>query len=265
MKKNNVCKFPAQQEKTESLTIINFVFEQDLAVIKRPKILATYAINCVASGSAVLLLDNKEYRLSVGDVFFVIPGVKFSISGDTDFSYYYISFLGKRAQKHFDELAINRQNPVRYALNDALDAFKLGIQTATPSNLNLVCESLLLFSFASIKKRQELTVKVKENKLISEIRLYIDENFSNENLTLKSVSERFSYNPKYLSSLFNEVVKTPFSAYLTRLRINYAVALIEQGVTSVKDIAFMCGFKDPLYFSKVFKKRTGKSPSEYKK
>jgi len=39
--------------------------------------------------------------------------------------------------------------------------------------------------------------------------------------------------------------------------------LIEQGITAVKNIAFLCGYQDPLYFSNVFKKTFGISPSDF--
>ena len=42
-----------------------------------------------------------------------------------------------------------------------------------------------------------------------------------------------------------------FSAYLTNVRLKHAVFLMEQNVTSIKNIALLCGYKDPLYFSNV--------------
>ena len=50
------------------------------------------------------------------------------------------------------------------------------------------------------------------------------------------------------------------SEYIATIRIQYACTLMEQGLSSVSDIALLCGFSDPLYFSKVFKKRMGISP-----
>ena len=48
------------------------------------------------------------------------------------------------------------------------------------------------------------------------------------------------------------------------MRIKYAVSLLEHGIDSVKNVAFLSGFSDPLYFSNVFKKVVGVSPKEYK-
>ena len=49
------------------------------------------------------------------------------------------------------------------------------------------------------------------------------------------------------------------------MRVKYAVNLCDHGIDSVKNIAFLSGFADPLYFSTVFKKVTGNSPKEYMK
>ena len=56
-----------------------------------------------------------------------------------------------------------------------------------------------------------------------------------------------------------------FTAYLTNLRMEHAVKRIRDGDASVSRLAGECGFADPLYFSKVFKKHTGYTPSGYPK
>ena len=56
-----------------------------------------------------------------------------------------------------------------------------------------------------------------------------------------------------------------YSEYLRNLRIRYAASLFDHGIDSVKNVAFLSGFTDPMYFSGVFKKVTGLSPKEYKK
>ena len=51
--------------------------------------------------------------------------------------------------------------------------------------------------------------------------------------------------------------------YLQSLRIQHACAMMEQGFTAVADIASHCGFDDPQYFSKVFKRHLGLTPTQY--
>ena len=47
------------------------------------------------------------------------------------------------------------------------------------------------------------------------------------------------------------------------IRIQNACALADSDISCVKDIAYLCGFSDPLYFSKAFKKYVGQSPKEF--
>ena len=88
-------------------------------------------------------------------------------------------------------------------------------------------------------------------------------NFCDSSFSLTAVSQKLCYNPKYLSHLFKQKMKVGFSEYLRTLRINYAITLFENGIDSIKNVALLSGFSDPLYFSSVFKKTVGKSPKSY--
>ena len=56
-----------------------------------------------------------------------------------------------------------------------------------------------------------------------------------------------------------------YSEYLRSVRLKYAVTLFDHGIDSVKNVALLSGFSDPLYFSKVFKDTIGVSPTVYVK
>ena len=92
---------------------------------------------------------------------------------------------------------------------------------------------------------------------------YIDLHYTDSALTLNSVSQRFSYNPKYFSAAFKKMVRVNFSEYLKIKRLSYAASLIESGITNIADLAELCGYKEPLYFSKSFKKQYGMSPRQW--
>ena len=54
-----------------------------------------------------------------------------------------------------------------------------------------------------------------------------------------------------------------FTQYISELRIQYAVRLIKEGDLTLDEIAARCGFRDKFYFSKVFKKIIGQTPTAY--
>ena len=121
----------------------------------------------------------------------------------------------------------------------------------------------MLAAFTAIGER---TVCAEENKptdAFTRACKFVGEGFSDPELSLETLARELAYNKKYLSSLFKKYLNMGFSEYLTLLRIQEARSLMEQGYTSVKDIAYRCGYDDTAYFSRVFKKQTGLSPREY--
>ena len=101
-------------------------------------------------------------------------------------------------------------------------------------------------------------------KLIQESRVYIDANFTNPDLRMNQVAEKFNISPGYFSSIFSQEIGKPFRDYLTDLRINRAKALLRTTNHKSSEIASEIGYNDPHYFSTIFKKNTGVSPQQFR-
>lgn len=97
-------------------------------------------------------------------------------------------------------------------------------------------------------------------KAIDYIHLNLD-----SHLTLSKIAESIHVNPSHLSRQFKKEVKMTIINYINKKRIDMAKLYLEKNENSITDIAMMVGFNDPNYFSKVFKKLTSMSPSEYVK
>lgn len=111
--------------------------------------------------------------------------------------------------------------------------------------------------FANLKK-------VAEKKPIRVAKQYIYDNY-NKNLTLEGVSNHIGFNPTYFSAFFKKETGKNFSEYLTELRMKNAKLCLISSDRDIADIAEEVGYGDIKYFSKLFKKVTGLSPSEYRK
>ena len=99
-------------------------------------------------------------------------------------------------------------------------------------------------------------------QIARELRLYLEENLD-QYITLELLERKFGYVAAHLRELFREAYGCLPLEYLLTLRIERAKKMLEQDI-SIKEIASAVGFQDALYFSKVFKRSTGCSPSEYR-
>ncbi len=103
----------------------------------------------------------------------------------------------------------------------------------------------------------------KTNLLIVRAVEYIKENFRTE-ITLEEVSKEVNISPHYFSKLFKDEMGENFIDYLTNLRINTAKEIMKSSLMSVKEICYEIGYGDPNYFSRIFKKAVGVTPTEYR-
>lgn len=93
---------------------------------------------------------------------------------------------------------------------------------------------------------------------------YIREHLADD-ISQSIVAEYAGVSSSYLSTLFAQEFGCGFVDYLNKLRIQYACDFMYDGRMKIYEIAPKVGFRDEKYFSKVFKKVTGKSPTEYRK
>jgi YesN/AraC family two-component response regulator len=93
---------------------------------------------------------------------------------------------------------------------------------------------------------------------------YIEENFSEESFSLNSVAGAIGVSSNYFSSIFSQEMQITFIEYVTKKRMEKAKKLLSQTQLHSSEIAGEVGYKDPHYFSFVFKKTVGCTPREYR-
>ena len=92
---------------------------------------------------------------------------------------------------------------------------------------------------------------------------YIEENYQ-QKLTLTSIAEYVNFSTNYLCKSFKEEVGVNLISYINNVRMKKAGEMLKQKDSMVKEISMNVGIEDQLYFSRLFKKYYGMSPSEYK-
>ena len=95
------------------------------------------------------------------------------------------------------------------------------------------------------------------------IERYIREHYSTE-ISMQSVARAMNYSDAYFCKLFKQCFKVNFSAWLNEYRIDRAREMLQNTRLSVREVSTACGYSDANYFARVFKRVTGKTPSEYR-
>lgn len=101
------------------------------------------------------------------------------------------------------------------------------------------------------------------NPAVNKAAEYMREHYD-RNLTGQQVAEVAGITAGYLSTLFSQHLGCGFVEYLNDIRIEYACNYLRQNFLKSYEIAYKVGFRDEKYFSRVFKRKMGVSPSEYR-
>jgi AraC-like DNA-binding protein len=266
MPDKNICKFIPIRNNSSDLITINFVYETSYFA-NDFLILHTYSINIAIKGEGVLHTKLGSFELKKGDLFLTYADQPFYIENKNNFEYIYITFIGIRANALMERLKIDFRNPVISDNEELIDIWQNALSISNEKNIDLISEGMLLYTLSYICNTYEDKEKkrIDEIDIILKVKKYLDDNFCNPDINLKNVSALFSYNDKYISEKFKKTIKLSFNQYLQKLRIDYSIYLMSIGIKNVNEIAKSCGYNDPFYYSKVFKKHMGVSPKQYLK
>ncbi len=147
------------------------------------------------------------------------------------------------------------QNGIRLGVLDYLlkpvniDSLKLCVKKALEKQMHI---------------KTSLDMDIKNKGWISNILQYIHENY-NKNITVEKASNYAKKTPNYVSSIFKKEMGITFNEYLNKYRIEQAKKLIQFEDLLIYEVGIKVGFKDYIYFNKIFKKYEKISPTEFRK
>jgi AraC-like DNA-binding protein len=259
---NSICRFIPAKSENSNLKTVHFVFETEFQKLEQPFLHPIHYMFLVTRGKGEIQLDGEWVPLEVGTLFFNLPGQEYYLRGNDEFSYMYISFMGARAIELLDSLDVQGNNLVFEGFESEIPFWRSAIQRIHQQNANILTEGVLLYTLSFLSGGDN-TMKPKSGNLLDNILQYIDNHYDDPDLSIKQVADIYAYTEKYLSHLFKSHMNINWSTYLNRLRVQKALELIGKGEYSISELAIECGYRDPMYFSKVFKKMMGVTPRGY--
>lgn len=101
--------------------------------------------------------------------------------------------------------------------------------------------------------------------LMARVKMYLQHNYMLCDISLDSISEILQINASYFSSLFKRSMGINFVDYLTELRMDAARELLLDPLRSTAEVAGLVGYENANYFTRAFKKKTGMTPTEFRR
>lgn len=106
--------------------------------------------------------------------------------------------------------------------------------------------------------------RTRKSDTIKEAISYIENKYV-EDITLEDVAAYVGITPQHFSKVFKEETGYNYIEWVSKLRIDLAKRYLSAGEKNIREICYMVGYRDPNYFSRIFKKIVGKTPTEYVK
>jgi len=234
--------------------------------------LASYLFILVQSGSGILQYDGQQYDLAAGDCVFIDCRKEYyHQTSENLWSLQWIHFNGPTLQNIYEKYNARGGLPRFHPLYPErfIAIWEQILHTAGSQDyirdmrinesLNMLLTLLMEESWHPETQRKDGS---RQNLLA--VKNYLDENYRKK-ISLDELSSRFFINKFYLTRIFREQFGIPINNYLLQLRITHAKQLLRFTDATVESIGLECGIGAVNYFSRIFKKIEGISPSEYRK
>ena len=245
-----------------------------------PNIRDHYLLHFVRKGTGVLESGKMEYQIGAGHIFAIYPHqISYYKSAQNDpWEYFWIGFEGLWSEEIMSRIGFEKDKTIATSIAQPERVFAI-LETMLgrirsrehfdAQMMALMSDMYQLFQVLSDHVQQALPVQRRENagKLGHEYTrtiISIIETSFNENINVQQLANHLNVNRSYLSELFKRDTGLSIKQYLTEYRLGQVIVQLQRRNKSIKTIALECGFEDPLYLSRVFRKRYGVSPQEWR-
>jgi AraC-like DNA-binding protein len=240
-----------------------------------PTVRDHYLVHYICKGKGIFILGKKTYHLEAGQGFLICPGDSAFYQADsTDpWEYAWVGFSGANAGLYLQQADLGPEHPVfwcedtgvlkrlvdqmleTHEHHDARELRLVGL-------LNIFLSELIEMNKGSGPEADD-NINTREAYVKKAIK-FIYTNYSRK-INVADIAFHVGLDGSYLGVVFKKVMQVTPYEYLIGLRIERACALMADPSLNLSDIARSVGYEDPFIFSKIFKKKTGKSPREYRK
>lgn len=250
-------------ENIENLKVESVVHQTSKPAGKTKK-RKTSSFSIRVSGSMKYTFEDKSITVNAGEMIFLPQGSThdYKVESEEESTCTIINFSGD----------IKDARAMRFSLKDFYDAdflmdrFAESWKFGTPSE-RYKCTSVLYSLLSYITNIENMSYQEKKKiRIIEPAVEYLKKHIYDPELEIAQLHTLCGVSDTYFRKIFVSGFGTSPKSYVMEKRVSHAKSIIDSGdFTSVKELSLAVGYKDPLYFGKVFKKHYGVSPTDMNK
>lgn len=238
-----------------------------------PRVLEGYKLVFVTKGRGTLTVGSTSYALEAGDMFALFPKERHEYRSDPDdpWEIMWAAFSGKISPDLMNELGLSendyiRKNIINPSIKKTLTTLihALGDREDT-GRLAAIGQFYVLLAY--LKQAAGLMENTPEGSgplsCVEQATRFIEQNYYIE-LDVQTLCDYVNYSRSYLSRVFHKETGFTIPEYINKIRMENAMELLRETTLPLREIATSVGIHDSFYFSKLFKKYTGRTPREFR-
>ena len=223
-------------------------------------------VEYIIKGTGTIETKNKIYTPTEGDTYLLPPGEehRYYSSSDDPWVKIWINVTGTLSESLIKVYGLENQIIFKCDSKNLIEKMHRILKSDKMSLDEILSECSIVFHklMLLLYNHTDKNTSIGEDAL--KIKTYIDTNIS-ENISIDTLSDLIYKSHSQTIRIFKKAYEMTPLAYHMQTRITKAISLLGGTNLSVRDIAFSLGFSDEHYFSSLFKQKTGKRPTDFRK
>lgn len=234
-----------------------------------PVVRTSYMFHYIHKGKGIYQCRGKTFHLKAGDMFLMIPQERIYYEADKDdpWEYSWIGLKGLKAEETIGRSTLLEDLVIHLPEDSRIPSIFSRLQAGRMSeNSDLLYNSCAWDMVYQLS--QEAPAPKNPNDLsaadyVELILTYVEQHFE-EPISVQEIADHLSLDRSYVHRIFKKKMNMSVKEYILSLRLANACSYLIYTDLPISDIARSVGYEDVLYFSKLFKKKKGLSPSQYR-
>lgn len=216
-----------------------------------------HALSLRVKGDAQFIHRDKITQAKTGDIVFVPAFYQYTLKCKEE-NIFVIHFTTKEKMpqeiKSFSPEAVSIYKSYFEKLYSVWNKKQFGYEHE--------CKSIMYKILMHIERDSENSKDDNKDKILKAVE-YMHENFTDRQLSVSFLAKCCNMSETYFRKLFFQNYSVTPLEYINKLKLKFALELLDSGYYTVSEISEKCGFANPYYFSSFIKKHTGKPPSKF--